>query len=153
MVENRHVLYGFTVKLSNFKEYKNFFDFFKKGIDKWYFVCYNIQARERHVSEVQKKHGGIAQLARAPGSYPVGRRFKSHFRYHNGPLVKRLRHRPFTAVTWVRFPYGSPKKITSEPKGSDVIFLSKQQAWHGINALLHCMESPKAYGITRLPAA
>ena len=26
-----------------------------------------------------------------------------------GPLVKRLRHRPFTAVTWVRFPYGSPK--------------------------------------------
>ena len=30
-----------------------------------------------------------------------------------GPLVKRLRHRPFTAVTWVRFPYGSPKKKTS----------------------------------------
>ena len=28
-----------------------------------------------------------------------------------GPLVKRLRHRPFTAVTWVRFPYGSPEKF------------------------------------------
>ena len=27
-----------------------------------------------------------------------------------GPLVKRLRHRPFTAVTWVRFPYGSPNE-------------------------------------------
>ena len=27
-----------------------------------------------------------------------------------GPLVKRLRHRPFTAVTWVRFPYGSPRR-------------------------------------------
>ena len=27
-----------------------------------------------------------------------------------GPLVKWLRHRPFTAVTWVRVPYGSPKK-------------------------------------------
>ena len=26
--------------------------------------------------------GGLAQLARAPGSYPVGRRFKSHSRYH-----------------------------------------------------------------------
>ena len=26
-----------------------------------------------------------------------------------GPLVKRLRHRPLTAKTWVRFPYGSPK--------------------------------------------
>ena len=25
-----------------------------------------------------------------------------------GPLVKRSRHRPFTAVTGVRFPYGSP---------------------------------------------
>ena len=54
--------------------------------------------------------GGIAQLARALGSYPNGRWFKSDFRYHNGPLVKRLRHGPFTAVTWVRFPYGSPKK-------------------------------------------
>ena len=27
-----------------------------------------------------------------------------------GPLVKRLRHRPFTAVTAVRFCYGSPAK-------------------------------------------
>ena len=26
-----------------------------------------------------------------------------------GPLVKRLRHRPFTAESWVRFPYGSPQ--------------------------------------------
>ena len=49
-------------------------------------------------------------MARAIGSYPIGRRFKSDFRYH-GPLVKRLRHRPFTAVTWVRFPYGSPKQM------------------------------------------
>ena len=24
-----------------------------------------------------------------------------------GPLVKWLRHRPFTAVTWVQIPYGS----------------------------------------------
>ncbi len=29
----------------------------------------------------------------------------------NGPLVKRLRHRPFTAVTGVRFSHGSPKKV------------------------------------------
>ena len=29
---------------------------------------------------------------------------------HLGPLVKRLRHGPFTAVTWVRFPYASPTK-------------------------------------------
>ena len=62
------------------------------------------------------RHGGIAQLARALGSYPKGRGFKSNFRYHGnliamlGPVVKRLRHRPFTAVTRVRFPSGSPIK-------------------------------------------
>ena len=28
----------------------------------------------------------------------------------DGPLVKRLRHRPLTAKTWVRFPYGSPTR-------------------------------------------
>ena len=63
-------------------------------------------------------------MARATGSYPVGHGFKSNSRYH-GPLVKRLRHRPFTAVTWVRFPYGSPKNngflgsryFYSRPKG------------------------------------
>ncbi len=51
-------------------------------------------------------------MARATGSYPVGHGFKSNLRYQPfkyGPLVKRLRHGPFTAVTWVRFPYGSPK--------------------------------------------
>ena len=30
------------------------------------------------------RYGGIAQLARAYGSYPYGRRFKSTFRYHVG---------------------------------------------------------------------
>ena len=49
-------------------------------------------------------------MARAIGSYPIGHGFKSNSRYHFGPLVKRLRHGPFTAVTWVRFPYGSPKQ-------------------------------------------
>lgn len=52
--------------------------------------------------------GGIAQLARVLGSYPIGRWFESCCRYHLGPLVKRLRHRPFTAESWVQFPYGSP---------------------------------------------
>lgn len=28
------------------------------------------------------KYGGIAQLARVLGSYPIGRRFESHCRYH-----------------------------------------------------------------------
>ena len=59
-------------------------------------------------------------MARACGSYPQCPRFKSRCRYQiheaprgaswilNGPLVKWLRHGPFTAVTWVRVPYGSP---------------------------------------------
>ena len=73
-------------------------------------------------------YGGIAQLARVLGSYPIGRRFESHCRYQinkpyllrwfykrafepliYGPVVKRLRHRPFTAVTRVRFSSGSPR--------------------------------------------
>ena len=54
------------------------------------------------------RYGGIAQLARAFGSYPKCRRFKSHYRYSvYGPVVKRLRHRPFTAETRVRFSSGS----------------------------------------------
>ena len=39
------------------------------------------------------------------GGQPPGRVRRSHV---YGPLVKRSRHRPFTAVTGVRFPYGSP---------------------------------------------
>ena len=67
-------------------------------------------------------YGGIAQLARAIGSYPIGRGFKSNFRYH-GPLVKRLRHRPFTAVTGVRFPLGSPERNQSlEQKALRALF-------------------------------
>ena len=83
----------------------------------------------------QKQFGGIAQLARACGSYPQCPRFKSRCRYQTpkdgtapsfgtslqeypaplgqpGPLVKWLRHGPFTAVTWVRVPYGSPQKTS-----------------------------------------
>ena len=69
---------------------------------------------------VQAVFGGIAQLARARGSYPRCPRFESRCRYQiktqrklrllYGPVVKRLRHRPFTAVTRVRFSSGSPKK-------------------------------------------
>ena len=59
-------------------------------------------------------------MARVLGSYPIGRRFESHCRYHKSreqifcsrSLTARwsrgLRHRPFTAVTRVRVPYGSP---------------------------------------------
>ena len=73
-----------------------------------------IRAMSSIIPIARLRNGGIAQLARACGSYPQCPRFKSTYRYHYGPLVKWLRHRPFTAVTWVRFPYGSPK-ISSSP--------------------------------------
>ena len=54
-------------------------------------------------------YGGIAQLARAIGSYPAGHKFKSYCRYQNfGPIVKRLRHHPFTVKSAVRICLGSP---------------------------------------------
>ena len=92
-------------------------------------------------------YGGIAQLARVLGSYPIGRRFESHCRYQLnlltysgvfiigreplifGPGVKRLRHRPFTAVTRVRFSSGSPISL----------FMQADFSWalqHGF--VLHC---------------
>ena len=39
--------------------------------------------------------GGLAQLARAPGSYPVGRWFKSDIRYQNRPVGQEVKTRPF----------------------------------------------------------
>ena len=59
-------------------------------------------------------------MVRAAGSYPAGRWFESDRRYQlticrwhlyiDGPMVKRLRHHPFTVVSWVRIPLGSPKR-------------------------------------------
>ena len=65
----------------------------------------------------EDKYGGIAQLARAIGSYPVCRRFESHYRYHTARWSSGLRHRPFTAVTRVRIPYESPKSRMQQRLG------------------------------------
>ena len=35
----------------------------------------------------------------------------------HGPLVKRLRQRPLTPLTWVRFPHGSPKSSALKEAG------------------------------------
>ena len=40
-------------------------------------------------------HGGLAQLARASGSYPAGRWFKSDIRYHSRPVGQAVKTRPF----------------------------------------------------------
>ena len=41
----------------------------------------------------------------------------------SGPLVKRLRHRPLTAKTWVRFPYGSPKEKKANTERRSLFYL------------------------------
>ena len=49
--------------------------------------------RERKTHK-QRKYGGIAQLARATGSYPVGHGFKSNSRYH-WPVGQAVKTPPF----------------------------------------------------------
>ena len=47
-----------------------------------------------HHEEVRRRSGMISDLWKLTHGY--------------GPLVKRLRQRPLTPLTWVRFPHGSP---------------------------------------------
>ena len=39
----------------------------------------------------------------------------------HGPLVKRIRQRPLTPLTWVRFPHGSPKNAPQLRLGSFLV--------------------------------
>ena len=52
----------------------------QKSIDKSVNAVYN-----NIVAEGDTQYGGIAQLARALGSYPGCHRFKSSYRYHVSP--------------------------------------------------------------------
>ncbi len=54
--------------------------------------CYVILAERSAGTEF---YGGIAQLARASGSYPAGRWFKSDFRYHIRPVGQAVKTPPF----------------------------------------------------------
>ncbi len=57
--------------------------FTKKGVDKWLAFSYNNIAfiAGAVCANVKSILGGITQLARVPGSYPVCRRFKSYYRH------------------------------------------------------------------------
>ena len=80
-----------------------------------------LSAVNRSVASSNLACGAIASIAQqvecfhgkeeVTGSSPVG---SFYFFIINGPLVKRLRHRPFTAVTRVRIPYGSPFSFLKE---------------------------------------
>ncbi len=55
-------------------------------------------------------YGGIAQLARAFGSYPTGRWFKSDFRYHFWPVGQAVKTRPFHGCNMGSIPVRVTKK-------------------------------------------
>ncbi len=63
------------------------------------------------LSEWSKEHDwkSCRLLQRSRGFESLALR---HYLTYIGPLVKWLRHRPFTAVTRVRIPYGSPLFLT-----------------------------------------
>ena len=83
-----------------------------------------LSAVNRSVASSNLACGAIASIAQqvecfhgkeeVTGSSPVG---SFYIFIQNGPLVKRLRHRPFTAVTRVRIPYGSPKFFSEVHNG------------------------------------
>ena len=70
--------------------------------------------------------GGLAQLARAPGSYPVGRWFKSDIRYQNRPVGQEVKTRPFHGCNM-----GSiPVRVTNPEKSTTrVVLFSFRDGW------------------------
>ncbi len=65
------------------------------------------------------KNGGIAQLARASGSYPAGRWFKSDFRYHRfflWPVGQAAKTSPFHGENMGSIPVRVTRKSTCESK-------------------------------------
>ena len=67
----------FKDKSDKFLEYAQNDNFFRKFLKK----VLTKQTISGIISELLKKCGGVAQLARATGSYPVGHGFKSNSRY------------------------------------------------------------------------
>ena len=61
---------------------------------------------------VAHDYGGIAQLARASGSYPAGRWFKSDFRYLIRPVGQAVKTRPFHGCNMGSIPVRVRKKET-----------------------------------------
>ena len=85
-------------------------------------------------------------MARVLGSYPIGRWFESCCRYHFGPLVKRLRHRPFTAESWVQFPYGSPDSNARKHRLSGIFSFCGVRCGEGntVRRVLFCLGTHRA---------
>ena len=58
-------------------------------------LCYIICLVRSERKALRRGNGGVAQLARASGSYPAGRWFKSDRRYHFWPVGQAVKTPPF----------------------------------------------------------
>ena len=76
------------------------------------------------------KNGGIAQLARASGSYPAGRRFKSHYRYHFRPGGQAVKTPPFHGGNTSSILVRVTKKIQVPKRTWIFLSIAKAMAYH-----------------------
>ena len=83
-----------------------------KNILTFVFLCDIIGKRDFEEGSLQSSNGGLAQLARASGSYPAGRWFKSDIRYHNRPVGQAVKTRPFHGCNMG----SSPVRVTKNKK-------------------------------------
>ena len=74
------------------KQIKKYSQKLKNNVDKGDFLYYIISV---DAIGCNSEYGGIAQLARAIGSYPAGHRFKSYCRYHIWPHRQAVKTSPF----------------------------------------------------------
>ena len=75
----------------------------------------NLAGAKRHC------YGGIAQLARAIGSYPIGRGFKSNFRYQR-PVGQAVKTPPFHGGNGGSIPPRVTKKKKVHPRWTFFFF-------------------------------
>ena len=105
------------------KSRENFFSkklfFFKKTLDKTKKLWYNIKAvGQTETFSAVEIDGGIAQLARALGSYPGGRRFKSTCRYHQWRVGQVVKTPPFHGGIMG----SNPVRVTEVPECQKMAF-------------------------------
>ena len=120
LISKLHFLYYYTPKLAKINTENEFFDVFSCK-NAYFCNSQKNQSFFKNLLTNQNTHAIIIKRCKS-GAQNVAEQLSwleqtVHTRQvvgssptsaTNGPLVKRLRHGPFTAVTWVRFPYGSP---------------------------------------------
>ena len=86
----------------------------KSEVEEFRMVFHGVKITENNFFEILYfRHNGKIRKNENFFQFPLAKYEKMCYNWFvqsYGPLVKRLRHRPLTAKTGVRFPYGSPEK-------------------------------------------